>query len=507
MGSSFEESVKRYMDSYEMLTAGGRVVVGLSGGADSVCLLLVLKRLGYEVHALHVNHMIRGGEADRDESFVRELCEREGIELTVVRKDVPALAKELHMSEEEAGRHIRYEAFEELATQLGGSGKAVVGDKNAVKIAVAHNKNDLAETVIYNMIRGSSLQGIAGIRPVRGRIIRPLLMTKRTEIENYLSSIDQEFITDSTNLKTDYTRNRIRLEVLPILEELNDGAVDHLAAASIDALKLRDDMDHRLSSGQFEFTKDISRIDIGYLKELEELAQGELILRAMASVCGRRKDLTREHVQSVIGLAELESGKKISLPYGMVAERVYSEIRISLVDVESSKRGDGNQQAGCGDGNEHAGSGDGNEHAGSGDGNEQAVSGDGKKSGCGADAYDEKGEIGRIEIRELENSADLDLSKKEYTKLIDCDKIKSTLCLRYPQAGDFIVINQNGGRKKLSRYFTEVKIERSLRDKVPVVADGDEIVWIIGYRLNESYKVTPSTRKVTEIRYIKEAEV
>ena len=346
MGSSFEESVKRYMDSYDMLTAGGRVVVGLSGGADSVCLLLVLKRLGYEVHALHVNHMIRGGEEDRDESFVRELCEREGIELTVVRKDVPVLAKELHMSEEEAGRHIRYEAFEELATQLGGSGKAV-------KIAVAHNKNDLAETVIYNMIRGSSLQGIAGIRPVRGRIIRPLLMTKRTEIENYLSSVDQEFITDSTNLKTDYTRNRIRLEVLPILEELNDGAVDHLAAASIDALKLRDDMDRRLSSGKFEFTKDISRIDIGYLKELEELSQGELILRAMASVCGRRKDLTREHVQSVIGLAELESGKKISLPYGMVAERVYSEIRITASGrTEQAGCGDGNQQAGCGDGNE-----------------------------------------------------------------------------------------------------------------------------------------------------------
>ncbi|MCR4845259.1 MAG: tRNA lysidine(34) synthetase TilS [Eubacterium sp.] len=490
MGSSFEESVKRYMDSYDMLTACGRVVVGLSGGADSVCLLLVLKRLGYEVHALHVNHMIRGGEADRDESFVRELCEREGIELTVVRKDVPALAKELHMSEEEAGRHIRYEAFEELATQLGESGKAVVGNKNAVKIAVAHNKNDLAETVIYNMIRGSSLQGIAGIRPVRGRIIRPLLMTKRTEIENYLSGLGQGFITDSTNLKTDYTRNRIRLEVLPILEELNDGAVDHLAAASIDALKLRNDMDRRLSNGQFEFTKDISRIDIGYLKELEELSQGELILRAMASVCGRRKDLTREHVQSVIGLAELESGKKISLPYGMVAERVYSEIRIT-----ASGR---TEQAGCGDGKKQAGCGD---------GNEQAVSGDGKKSECGADARDEKGEIGCIEIRELENSSDLDLSKKEYTKLIDCDKIKSALCLRYPQAGDFLVINQNGGRKKLSRYFTEVKIERSLRDKVPVVADGDEIVWVVGYRLSENYKVTPSTRQVTEIRYIKEAEV
>ena len=219
----------------------------------------------------------------------------------------------------------------------------------------------------------------------------------------------------------------------------------------------------------------------------------------MASVCGRRKDLTREHVQSVIGLAELESGKKISLPYGMVAERVYSEIRIT-----ASGR---TEQAGCGDGNQQAGCGDGNEHAGSGDGNEQSVYGDGKKSGCGADAYDEKGEIGRIEIRELENSADLDLSKKEYTKLIDCDKIKSTLCLRYPQAGDFLVINQNGGRKKLSRYFTEVKIERSLRDKVPVVADGDEIVWVVGYRLSENYKVTPSTRKVTEIRYIKEAEV
>ena len=112
-----------------------------------------------------------------------------------------------------------------------------------------------------------------------------------------------------------------------------------------------------------------------------------------------------------------------------------------------------------------------------------------------------------FKLEEYDYTHEVDLSKKEYTKLIDCDKIKSTLCLRYPQAADFIVINQNGGRKKLSRYFTEVKIERSLRDKVPVVADGDEIVWVVGYRLSENYKVTPSTRKVTEIRYIKEAEV
>ena len=464
------EEVQSYMDSYHMLSHGGQVVVGLSGGADSVCLLIVLLRLGYEVEAVHVNHMIRGAEADRDESFVRRLSEKLGIKLTVIKKDVPKLAKEMHMSEEEAGRYIRYEAFKEKAEYLSQKSASEEGTDGAdgagsVKIAVAHNKNDLAETVIYNMVRGSSLQGLAGIRPVRDRIIRPLLMTKRSDIERYLNEIGQDYITDSTNLETDYSRNKIRHQVLPVLEELNDGAVDHLAAIAMDALQLREDMDNKLSfSDGAEYnpeTEDgyVGKIDIDYMNSLDTLTRGELVLRVMESVAGRRKDLTREHVRSVMSLSELESGKKIVLPYEMVAERVYGEIRIYK---------------------------------------------SGKKSNDGASEHFPEMDIGRIETVSYEYTSEIDLSKKEYTKLIDCDKIKSTLCLRTPKPGDFIVINAEGGSKKLSRYFTEAKIERSERAYVPVVADGDEVVWIVGHRLSERYKVSPATEKVTEIRYIKE---
>ena len=442
------EEVQKYMDSYQMLSPGGRVVVGLSGGADSVCLLLVLKNLGYAVEAVHINHMIRGAEADRDESFVRELCEKNGVKLTIYNKNVPELSKQYHMSEEEAGRYIRYEAFKECAG-------------SDAKIAVAHNKNDLAETVIYNMIRGSSLQGLAGIRPVRDNIIRPLLMTTRADIESFLEEIGQSYITDSTNLETDYSRNRIRHQVLPVLEELNDGAVDHLASVALDALQLREDMDRRLEGYGSADEVDTQpygpgRIDIEYLKSLDTLTQGELVLRTMEGVAGRRKDLTREHVSSVIGLTALESGKKISLPYDMTAARVYGEIRIYKKNASESEE-------------------------------------------------TETGTVsGHIETEEYDYTPEVDLSKKEYTKLIDCDKIKTALCLRTMQPGDYIVINSTGGSKKLARYFTEAKIERSARSSVPVVADGDEIVWIVGHRLSERYKVSDLTKKVTEIRYIKE---
>ena len=453
MMKTFPETVREYMDSYSMIEEGGRVVVGLSGGADSVCLLLVLKKLGFSVEAVHINHMIRGAEADRDEAFVRELCSREEIPLNVYKKDIPKLAGEMHMSEEEAGRYVRYETFYECAGE------------NA-KIAVAHNKNDLAETVLFNMIRGSSLQGLAGIRPVSGAVVRPLLMTSRAEIEEYLASIDQTYIVDSTNLETDYSRNKIRHQVIPVLEEMNDGAVDHLASIAMDALVLRDDMDKELGDAVDEGLGDAenreepdrsSRIDIDRLKRLGKLAQGELVLRAMEKVSGKRKDLTREHVRSVIGLSELETGKRISLPYGMVAERAYGEIRIFDAVREKTE----------------------------------------KESG-GKDAADESCP-GAIQMSSYDYTPDIDLSKKEYTKLIDCDKIKSALCLRTPLPGDYIVINESGGSKKLNRYFTEAKLERSLRDSVPVVADGDEIVWIVGYRLSERYKVSPSTSKVTEI--------
>lgn len=205
-----------------MISCGDEVSVALSGGADSVCLLLVLnslkESLGITLSALHVNHCLRGKESDRDEQFCADLCSRLGISLIHRKFDVSGYALEHHMSTELAAREIRYSFFAENT-----SGK---------KLATAHNANDNAETVIFNLVRGTGIKGISGIPPVRDNIIRPLINISREEIEQYLGDIGQNFVTDSSNLTDDYTRNKIRHNVIPLLREINPALFRTIASDS-----------------------------------------------------------------------------------------------------------------------------------------------------------------------------------------------------------------------------------------------------------------------------------
>ena len=196
---SFEERTDNYIKENAMLKQGDSIAAGISGGADSVCLFFVLLRLkekyGLKLKVIHVMHGIRGDEAERDKDFVKALCKRHNVPFFCKKADVPALAKDRGMSVEEAGRYVRYEAFEEAGCDV---------------TAVAHNANDLAETVLFNLIRGSMVTGLCGIQPVNGRIIRPLLCVTREEIEEYLTLCDEKWINDSTNYDNEYSRNKIR---------------------------------------------------------------------------------------------------------------------------------------------------------------------------------------------------------------------------------------------------------------------------------------------------------
>ncbi len=207
------EKIISTIETYGMLKGGERVTAALSGGADSVCLLLVLnglkERYDLKLDAVHVNHCIRGKEADRDEEFCRKLCERLGVELTVKRIDVPAIAAEKKQSLEEAARNVRYSVF----AQHSGTGLT----------ATAHTASDNAETVLLNLARGTGLKGMCGIPPVRDNIIRPLIDVTRQDVENYLRELGQDFVTDSTNLDNDYTRNRIRHNIIPEILRINSG--------------------------------------------------------------------------------------------------------------------------------------------------------------------------------------------------------------------------------------------------------------------------------------------
>lgn len=418
----FEDKVKRFADSYDMFGGVTDIVTGVSGGADSVTLLLLLdsfrRKAGFRIHAVHINHMIRGASADRDEEFVRRLTSgMEGVTFTAVKVDVPRISRECGMTEEEAGRAERYKAFNSLADQLEAEGGS------NVRIAVAHNKNDLAETVLMNEIRGSSLRGLGGIRPVRGRIIRPLLDAERTEIEDYLKQRGEEYVTDETNLENDYLRNRIRNIVMPELIKANGGTVRHLATLASDIWDMYPDEDAAYSDG-------------------------DMVLNAIAEAAGRRKDITRKHVEAVMELAEKESGSKVSLPYGLTARNSYGRIII-----ESS----GGSEAGR------------------------------PLKRYSAVIMDRKG---------------ISISKDEYTKTVDYDIINAPIVFRTPEDGDYVVISSEGGRKSLKKLFTDMKVERSLRTETVVAAPegSNDIIWVVGLRLSEKYKVKETTEKIAVLR-------
>lgn len=230
------KKILEFSKKYNMFSSGDIVVCGLSGGADSVCLLLSLFRLkeqlGITLEALHVNHCLRGAESDRDEEFCRRLCAGLDIPFTAVSCDVDSYAAENRLSTEEAARKLRYGIFR----------------RNSIgkKLATAHNADDNLETVILNLVRGTALKGLAGIPPVRGNIVRPLLAVSRAEIESFLAENGQTFVTDSTNLSDDYTRNKIRHNIIPLMKELNPSLTD-TSVRTIDGLRSENALIERLT--------------------------------------------------------------------------------------------------------------------------------------------------------------------------------------------------------------------------------------------------------------------
>ncbi|MGN0688267.1 MAG: tRNA lysidine(34) synthetase TilS, partial [Oscillospiraceae bacterium] len=211
----FAEKVKKALSDYNMTAMGDAVVIALSGGADSVSLLYALNslsdELGITVSACHVNHGLRGEEADSDMHFCERLCERLGVELVVLKTDVRGVQRK-HESIEEAARRVRYEFFAEVS-----KGKL---------LATAHNSNDSAETVLLNMMRGTGLKGLCGIPPVRGNIIRPLIYCTRQDVEDYCAENSLAYVTDKTNLCDDYTRNKVRHIILPEIMKINSGFLE-----------------------------------------------------------------------------------------------------------------------------------------------------------------------------------------------------------------------------------------------------------------------------------------
>ncbi len=472
------EKVQKHIKEQNMIEEGDHIIVGLSGGADSVCLLLMLhglqKVFGFSLEAVHVEHGIRGEESKADAAFSKALCKEKQIVFQEFSVDVPAYAKSHGLGLEEAARILRYEVFEQL-------GK----DKKA-KVALAHHMEDNAETILFQLARGSMLSGLCGIRPVRksecGLVyIRPLLCLHREEIEDFLKQESQNYCVDSTNQELEYSRNYLRHHVLPAFAQVNSQAIAHINETAGYLSDIRDFLEEQVDSFWQQIAiveKDIV-LDASKLKNFNKVLQREFIYKAIAILAGGKKDISSAHVQQVLRLFEHQSGREISLPNGVRVRKEYETFRFYSLQEESKdclKEIFVSQEL-----------------------LEQMIKTGETMVFC-------FGNSGRqVQIAVCSHSDREEIPRKTYTKWLDYDRIKNGFCIRSRQSGDYLIYDALGHRKKLKQYFVDEKIPITKRDEMILLAQENQVLWVVGGRMSEHVKVTEKTHTRIEITYKEEA--
>ena len=495
-----------YIRRFYMIDEGDVVIAGVSGGADSICLLLVLDALrekrSFHLAAVHVNHNIRGADADADEEYVRTICRERKIPLYVYSFPVTEIARREKRGLEETGRLLRQQAFRDAlckaerlflseetgeradnpkrrrVTEVRGRGGAAEG----VKIALAHHANDLAETALFQAVRGSSLAGLAGIRPVSRiggawedacteelTVIHPLLFVRRWEIEEWLREQNICWRTDATNLDEEYSRNCLRQRVIPYLEEhLNPEAVRHIRELAEDAAEA-DEYLHaearKRESGLVEVGSNSDGGVIVFLKDAvmqeAEVIQRYILMDALEMVSGRKKDLGREQLRQLRELFGMSVGKGVDLPYGVRAVRRYDGIRLVRGGAELAKSA------------------------------AVPVTGEGTFFFRGW----------KFTCRRMRGypGAEKKIPLNRYTKYFDYDKIGNNIVFRTRLAGDRIAVTDTGQTKKLKDYFINEKIPRDERGEIPLLASGQRIFWVVGGRISGDCRITDKTKNILEI--------
>ena len=458
------KKVKAYMEEYQMVNENDTIVAGVSGGADSVCLFLLLeeycKQKNAKLVTVHLNHKIRE-EAWKDAEYVKELCEEFGVPLHLFEEDVEAYAKQNGIGTEEAGRTARYRFFEQVLTEYGGHGK----------IAVAHHKGDLAETVLFHLFRGSGISGLTGMMPVRGNIIRPLLNVTREEIEQFLLEKGRNWCIDSTNQENTYTRNKLRNVVLPYAEkEICPQASVHVANAAKELTQIKELLDEMTAEALketvvFESDDEAVVLTKPFLQK-HEVIRKQIILRVLEYLTPARRDIGLVHVNDVLSLFEKENGKQIHLPYRLVATKVYDRVVIKRRQEETGEWSIPVIVPGT--------------------------------------INSESGEVLEFSVFEYDKS--VEIPRKRYTKWFDYDKITNCLELRNRRSGDYLIISAGGNKKSVKEYFIEEKVPREERDKQILLVDGSHILWVVGMRISEDVKVTEQTHTILQVTVLDKDE-
>jgi len=453
-----------------MIDTGDRVVVGISGGVDSVVLLFVLHhlrdRLGIHLYSAHLNHQFRGEEAERDAEFVRRFSDKLEIPCYIESRNVPEFMKKKKLSPQDAARQVRYQFFEFIA-----------GRVNAQKIATAHTADDQAETVLIALIRGAGIHGLGGIQPILNRkIIRPLLTTTRNRIEAFARAERLEFVLDSSNSSRKYLRNAVRLDLLPLLKhQFNPAIVKRLTAY---AQLFQEDAFFIDKIATERYCHICRNVDGGVKINLDLFAkecitiQRELLYKIFEKVTGTRQGLETNHARTVINLfTRKETGKKISLPGGVIAVRSYTYGYIHRETLFPPRP--------C----------------------VPPV----RITVPGRTVFDDFGiDTETLESTSPKLSATREIGTKEtLIQPMDYDCISPPITVRYRLSGDFFHPLGMQGKKTLKKFFVDRKIPRDKRNSIPLFEDKNGIFWVVGYGINDRVKMTRNTQKVLMCRVYK----
>lgn len=420
--------VKKYIQDHKLLDDSKLYIVALSGGADSVALLLLLGEMGYKIHAAHCNFHLRGAESDRDEQFCETLCQQKNIPFHRIHFDTLTYAETHKVSVEMAARELRYRYFEQLRADIGAAG-----------VCVAHHRDDLVETVLLNMARGTGLRGLCGIRPRNGNVLRPLLCVSRQDILAYLDEKEQSYVTDSTNLEDEVQRNKVRLNVLPLLQNINPAFsmnIEKMVSHLTEAQKVLDTV---LSS--FKYNKQV------YFSELNKYGSREYILFEWLKNYGFNGSQVKQ-------ILTAETGRLFtsSLGYDLLVDRDSYIVESSLKPLTPIRIPEE-----------------------------------------GTYVLDEDT---RITVRK----ETVTVSKDPNVATLDAEKVVFPLTVRRVEKGDWMVPYGMEGRKLLSDLMTDRKMSLFEKRRQLVVTDADnQIVWLVGIRTDHRYRVLDSTTEVLSV--------
>lgn len=416
-----KEKIRRYIQTNHIFSQDGLVLVGVSGGADSVALLLLLQELNYKIQALHCNFHLRGEESDRDEKFVSDLCRQKDIPLLIKHFNTKEYADQHNVSIEMAARDLRYNWFYE-----------VMAATKAQCFAVAHHKNDQAETLLLNLVRGTGIRGLAGMYPLRNKIARPLLCVTKEEVLYYLSLIQQDFVTDSTNQERGATRNRIRLDIMPQLAEINPNIINTLS-----------DTCSVISSSIPFYQKGIE-------DELKKVTINDAEL-----------DITKLQ----------ESGNEAVLIYEWLKEKGFTNSQFNEI-TESLNSTSGRIWESR---------------------TYRILKDRNKLILQGKDKQPENITVVQEQVEKITETG-------PHLAYFDKDKLTAPITFRTPKEGDWFIPYGMRGKKLISDYLTDIKATRFEKENQLLALCGEEIIWVVGHRSDNRYRVEEKTCQIIRLR-------